>query len=159
VGKLRKNGFAFTLDLLGEAIISEIEADKYQRAYLDLITGLAGRVNEWPENAQLDCDHEGSLPRVNVSLKLSALYSQFNPIDPVGTSNAVKARLRPILQAARDHDAYVHVDMENYSYKDLTLEIFKQVLMEDEFRDFGGVGIVIQAYLPEAGADLKGLLD
>src|SRR6185369_15785093 len=41
VAKLRKQGFAFTLDLLGEAIISEAEADAYQEAYLKLMRGLA----------------------------------------------------------------------------------------------------------------------
>jgi RHH-type proline utilization regulon transcriptional repressor/proline dehydrogenase/delta 1-pyrroline-5-carboxylate dehydrogenase len=49
--------------------------------------------------------------------------------------------------------------MEHYAYKDLTIEIFKQVLMEDEFRDFPDAGIVIQAYLPDAGDDLQGLLE
>jgi RHH-type proline utilization regulon transcriptional repressor/proline dehydrogenase/delta 1-pyrroline-5-carboxylate dehydrogenase len=38
VSKLRRKGLAFTLDLLGEAVISEPEADAYQQAYLDLIT-------------------------------------------------------------------------------------------------------------------------
>jgi RHH-type transcriptional regulator, proline utilization regulon repressor / proline dehydrogenase / delta 1-pyrroline-5-carboxylate dehydrogenase len=159
VGRIRKQGYGFTLDLLGEAIISEKEAEAYQQAYLELISGMAPQVNQWPENVQIDCDEHGPIPRVNVSLKLSALYSQFKPIDPRGTSEGVKARLRPLLRAAREHDAYVHVDMEQYAYKDLTLEIFKQVLMEDEFRDFPDVGIVIQTYLPEADRDLAGLLE
>ncbi len=159
VEKLRKQGFAFTLDLLGEAVISEREATLYQQAYLDLIEGLAPQVNEWAENVQIDCDQYGPIPRINVSLKLSALYSQFRPIDPVGTAEGVKNRLRPLLRAARRCDAYVHVDMEHYAYKDLTIEIFKQVFMEEEFRDFPDAGIVIQTYLPDAGDDLKGLRD
>ena len=65
----------------------------------------------------------------------------------------VKRRLRPLLRSARKHDAYLHVDMEQYAYKDLTLEIFKDVLMEDEFRDVSDVGIVLQAYLPETERD------
>jgi hypothetical protein len=44
--------------------------------------------------------------------------------------------------------------MEQYAYKDLTLHIFKDVMMEDEFRDFSDVGIVIQAYLRDAESDL-----
>ncbi|HXY36008.1 MAG TPA: L-glutamate gamma-semialdehyde dehydrogenase, partial [Planctomycetaceae bacterium] len=95
----------------------------------------------------------------NLSLKLSALYSQFRPIDAAGTSEHVKRRLRPLLRAARKHDAYIHVDMEQYAYKDLTFEIFKEILMEDEFRDFPDVGIVVQAYLPEAQKDTEALLD
>ena len=48
--------------------------------------------------------------------------------------------------------------MEQYAYKDLTFEIFKEILMEDEFRDFPDVGIVVQAYLPEAERDTDALL-
>ena len=159
VTALRKQGFAFTLDLLGEAVISESEAETYQKAYLDLIDGLAPVVNAWPENAQTDFDHEGAISRVNVSIKLSALVSHFRPMDVAGTSEAVKERLRPLLRKAREHQAYVHVDMEQYAYKDLTIEIFKQTLLEDEFRDWPDVGIVVQAYLPDAQQDLIGLLE
>jgi RHH-type proline utilization regulon transcriptional repressor/proline dehydrogenase/delta 1-pyrroline-5-carboxylate dehydrogenase len=159
VGKLRKQGFAFTLDLLGETIISEEEADAYQQAYLKLLTGLTPAVNAWPENFQLDCDESGPIPRVNLSLKLSALYSQFNPLDPAGTGAAVKARLRPLLRTAMEQGAYIHVDMEHYAFKDLTLAIFKEILAEPEFREFADVGIVIQAYLPDAERDLADLLE
>jgi RHH-type proline utilization regulon transcriptional repressor/proline dehydrogenase/delta 1-pyrroline-5-carboxylate dehydrogenase len=159
VTALRKQGFAFTLDLLGEAVISESEAETYQRSYLELIDGLAPVVNAWPENAQTDFDHDGAIPRVNVSIKLSALVSHFRPMDAAGTAIAVKERLRPLLRAARQQHAYLHVDMEQYAYKDLTIEIFKQTLMEDEFRDWSDVGIVVQAYLPDAENDLNGLLE
>ncbi len=158
VGKLRKQRFGFTLDLLGEATISEAESDAYQQQYLNLISGLAAQANEWPEDCQLDSDHQGPIPRVNVSLKLSALCSHFQPVDPLGTTEEVLARLRPILRAAREHGAYVHVDMEQFAFKDLTLDIFQQVLMEAEFRDSADVGIVIQAYLPDAESDLQRLL-
>ena len=159
VTRLRRQGLAFTLDLLGEAVVSEREAEAYQRSYLDLLAGLAPQVNAWSEAPQLDRDERGHIPRCNVSLKLSALYSRFQPIDPAGSSEGVKARLRPILRAAREQDAYVHVDMEHYAYKDLTLEIFQQVMIEDEFRDWPNCGIVVQAYLPEAEQDLQQLLD
>ena len=154
VNRLRRQGLAFTLDLLGEAVISEPEAEAYQRAYLDLITNLSPLVEKWPENDLVDRDDSGFIPRCQVSLKLSALYSQFKPIDPVRSSEAVKARLRPILLAAREHEAYVHVDMEQSSHKGLTQQIFREVLMEDDFRDWSDVGIVIQAYLEDAEADL-----
>src|SRR5258708_24508688 len=123
------------------------------------MSGWTAVVNDWPENFQIDCDNSGPIPRVNLSLKLSALYSQFNPIDPHGTAAGVKARLRPLLRAARECSAYIHIDMEHYAFKDLTLQIFKDVLTEKEFRDFADVGIVIQAYLPDAGRDLAGLLE
>src|SRR5207237_6614654 len=97
------------------------------------------------------------LPRVNVSVKLSSLYSQFDPIDPEGTSRAVRARLLPILRAARRQGAFVNFDMEQYAYKDLTLRIFRALLTEDEFRDWPDVGIAIQAYLRECAAGLAAM--
>ncbi|MBX3441935.1 MAG: proline dehydrogenase family protein [Planctomyces sp.] len=159
VARLNKLGQGFTLDLLGEATISEKEADAYQQQYLTLMQGLAPVVNRWPANPRIDADDSGPIPRVNVSLKLSALTSRFRPIDPQGSAEAVKVRLRPLLRAAREHDVHLHVDMEQYAYKRLTFEIFKQVLMEDEFRDFKDVGIVVQTYQPEADQDLADLLE
>ena len=159
VTTLRKQGFAFSLDLLGEAVISESEAEAYQQSYLDLIDGIAPVVNGWPQHDRIDCDNDGHLPRVNVSIKLSALVSHFRPADASGTAEAVKQRLRPLLRKARENHAYVHFDMEQYAYKDLTLEIFKQTLIEDEFRDWPDVGIVIQAYLTDSERDLSRLLE
>jgi RHH-type proline utilization regulon transcriptional repressor/proline dehydrogenase/delta 1-pyrroline-5-carboxylate dehydrogenase len=157
VARLRRRSLAFTIDLLGEATITEVEAQRYQAEYLELIEGLSRQVNTWPPIDLIDRDHRGPLPRVNVSLKLSSLYSQFDPIDPEGTSRAVRARLRPIFRAARRHRAFVNVDMEQYAYKDLTLRIFREVLGEDEFRDWPDVGIAIQAYLRDCPADLEAL--
>jgi len=157
VAALRRRSLGFTVDLLGEATITEVEADQCQSEYLQLVDGLGRKVNEWPAVDLIDHDQDGPLPRVNVSVKLSALYSQFDPIDPEGTSKAVRARLRPILRAARRQRAFVNFDMEQYVHKDLTLHIFRQVLEEEEFRDWPDIGIAIQAYLKETERDLEEL--
>ncbi|MEM9702645.1 MAG: proline dehydrogenase family protein, partial [Planctomycetota bacterium] len=157
VRDLRRDGYAFTLDLLGEAVVSEAEADKYQRQYLDLLEGLSQTVNAWPENEPTDTDHVGPIPRVNVSLKLSALFPRFNPADPDGTFEGVAERLRPILRSAKERGAFVNFDMEQYDYKTITLEIAKRVLTEEEFCDWPDAGVVIQAYLRDAEQDLDDL--
>ncbi|HEY1785114.1 MAG TPA: proline dehydrogenase family protein, partial [Pirellulales bacterium] len=154
--KLRR---AFTLDILGEAVTSEVEAERYFQAYLGLIRGVAPTANAWPEVAQIDRGLFAELPRVNVSVKLSALDSQFDAIDPEGTAERVKRRLRELLRVAREHRAFVHIDMESYRTKDLTLAIFRQVLSEGEFRQTSDVGIVIQCYLRDAAHDLLVLRD
>ncbi len=154
--KLRR---AFTLDLLGEAVTSETEADRYLQMYLELIRQLSPTVNAWPEVPQIDRSAFELLPRVNVSVKLSALDSQFDALDWDGTTQRVAKRLRMLFREARMHRAYIHVDMENYAKKNLTLQIFRGVLMEDEFRDWADVGIVIQCYLRDAEADLVALRD
>ncbi len=157
--QMRSAGQAFTLDLLGEAVISEQEADSYQQRYLQLIDDLALDVNSWPPDPHLDGDHEGPIPRLNLSIKLSSLVSQFRPVDQVGTSSRVKARLRPILRKAIEHHAHLQFDMEQFHYKGLTQQIFRDILLEDEFRAVQHVGIVLQAYLQNAEHDAQQLLD
>lgn len=159
VKRLREKSLAFTVDLLGEATITEAEADGVQKQYLDLVAGLTREVNDLPEIPLIDRDHRGPMPRVNVSVKLSALYSQFDPVDPVGTSRVVRRRLRPILSAARQTGAFVNFDMEQFSFKGTTLQIFREILEEPEYRDWPHVGIAIQAYLTDTEQDLRELLD
>ena len=158
VQKLRRSGYAFSLDLLGESVISDAEADRYQQSCLDLIEGMSDRVTGWSEVETIDRDHAGALPRMNVSVKLSALDSHFSPVDTEGTTERVLGRLRPILRLAREQHAFVHVDLEQYHTSQLTQNIFRRVLMEDEFRDMADVGIVVQAYLQDSAAGLKDLL-
>src|SRR5262249_52748195 len=128
-----------------------------QAEYLRLVEELSPVVNFWPEVDLIDRDERGPLPRVNVSVKLSSLYSQFDPIDPEGTSRVVRDRLRPILRAARRHGAFVNVDMEQFAYKEVTLRIFREILEEEEFRNWPEVGIALQAYLSDCSSDVEAL--
>ena len=149
----------FTLDILGEAVTSDIEAERYFQSYIQLIENIAPTVNAWPEVPQIDRGVLGELPRFNLSIKLSALDSQFDAIDAVGTIKRAGDRLRELLRVARRFSAFINVDMESYDKKDVTLEVFKQVLMEEEFRDAGDVGIVLQCYLKDSPQDLLALRD
>ena len=157
--KLRGRRLAFTADLLGEAVISDAEADAYRDTCLDLLRGLAGPLAEEPEIAQIDRDDRGPIPRANLSLKLTSLTPRFDAICAEATTGRVLGRLRPILRAARELGAFLNVDMEQYAHKGLTYVIFKAALDEPEFRDWPEVGIVAQAYLPEASGDLEDLRD
>jgi len=153
----RRRHRGFTLDLLGEAVASESEADAYADAYTRLLTELPRLAAAWPADPLVDDGPDGLMPRVNVSLKLSALDSQFDAIDPRGTTDRVLSRLRPLWRLARDHAAQVHIDMESHATKDLTLAIFRQIAMEDEFRDWPHCGVVVQCYLRESLHDLESL--
>ena len=155
----RDQNRAFTLDILGEAVTSEEEAELFFQAYLRLIEQLAPQVNRWPAKESVDWGVLGPLPRLNLSIKLSALDHRFDPIDPDGSALRAGGRLRELLRVARRNRAFINVDMESYDKKDLTLDIFKQVLSDDEFRDVGDVGIVVQCYLRDADQDLRALRD
>ena len=73
----------------------------------------------------IDTDDRGPIPRVNLSIKLSALDSQFDAIDPAAPAAASAGRLRELFCAAQRLGAFINVDMESYDKKALTLEIFQ----------------------------------
>jgi RHH-type proline utilization regulon transcriptional repressor/proline dehydrogenase/delta 1-pyrroline-5-carboxylate dehydrogenase len=98
------------------------------------------------------------MPRLNLSVKLTGLDPHFDAIDPPRAIAAVGARLRPLLRHARQVGAFVNVDMESSKHHDLTIELFQQILMEPEFRDWENVGIVLQAYLKRGEDALASLL-
>ena len=81
LAKLWADGTAFSVDLLGEACLSDAEADAYQARYLELVSTLAEATASWPAQPTLERDHLGPIPRVNLSVKISAFAAQTDPID------------------------------------------------------------------------------
>ncbi|MCW8131215.1 MAG: proline dehydrogenase family protein [Planctomycetota bacterium] len=154
----RKKGLAVTLDALGEAVVSEGEADEYLAKYMELLDALAAAAPKWKADPRLDANARGPIPRINLSVKISSLYSQIDPLDPLGSTRGVEKRLLPLLDRAKAAGAFVNVDMEDYHLKDLTLAIFKDVAARPAYRAWPDLGIVIQAYLKDSEKDLAGLI-
>src|SRR6184192_205837 len=153
--KKRRQGIGFTVDLLGEAVVSEEEAREYAARCQQLLEHLARETRGWTDplgkNSEL-------FPVVNVSVKISALYSQMNPADPADAIAHLAPKLRPILRRAKEFGAFINLDMESYAHKNATLELFRTLFTEPEFRDWPHAGIVIQAYLRDAENDLHDLI-
>lgn len=156
--KLHERGIGASLALLGEACVSETEAKQYQSSYTQLLNDLPAQLAEWPAQPLLDMHHGRMSPRLQLSLKLSSLYSQINHLDPEGSIEPIAKRLQPLFKAAREGNAFVCLDMEQYDLKGLTLACFKRLLMEPEWRDWPDVGLALQAYLKETETDLKELI-
>src|SRR5882757_6310861 len=131
--KLHEQDIAFTVDILGETVVSEAEADHYAKQYLDLMSLLAGEISKWQRPCKSNESPRGALPPLNVSVKISALYSQIQPSDPETAIDRISARLRPILRRANELGAFINFDMESHALKDLTLRLFKTIFAESEF--------------------------
>jgi RHH-type proline utilization regulon transcriptional repressor/proline dehydrogenase/delta 1-pyrroline-5-carboxylate dehydrogenase len=151
-----QQNIGFTVDLLGEAVVSETEASAYAARCLELLEHLARETRGWTDplgkNSEL-------FPVVNLSVKISALYSQMNSADPADAIAHLAPRLRPILRRARELGAFINFDMESYVHKNITLDLFRTLFTEAEFNDWPHVGIVIQAYLRDAEKDLRDLIE
>lgn len=159
VERMRKEKMGFTIDLLGEAVITEVEAESYLQSYLDLITELGTQAQKWAIVPEIDTADGEILPKVQVSVKLTAFYSQFDPVDPEGGKIKVCDRIRTLLRHAKEYGAAVHFDMEQYNYKDVTIAILQELLMEEEFRSRTDIGVTIQGYLRDSEKDLRKWID
>ena len=159
IDRLRKDGMTYTIDLLGEAVITETEAASYLQRYLELIEQLSQKAKTWKRKEGIDLADGEEIPQVQVSVKLTAFYSQFDPLNPQGSKEKVCERIRILLRKAQEVGAAIHFDMEQYRYKDLTLEILKELLTEEEFRNRTDLGITLQAYLRDSYDDLKDIIE
>ncbi|MCH7791885.1 MAG: bifunctional proline dehydrogenase/L-glutamate gamma-semialdehyde dehydrogenase, partial [Planctomycetes bacterium] len=146
--ELWDDGIAFSVDLLGEACVSDAEADMYRDKYLDLVNNLPESVSAWKSNQRLESDHLGPLPRTNISVKVSSLSARCDAIDIDGAIADVMSRLVPVLEAARDLGVFVNFDIESFEHKDLTLELFMRCCETVDFH----AGLALQAYL-KSGVD------
>ncbi|NEU81564.1 L-glutamate gamma-semialdehyde dehydrogenase [Nostoc sp. UIC 10630] len=158
VERLRKEKMAFTIDLLGEAVITEAEAQSYLERYLELMQQLVEASKNWAAIPAIDEADGEPIPKVQVSVKLTAFYSQFDPLDAKGSEERVSDRIRILLRRAKELGAAVHFDMEQYAYKDITLSILKKLLLEEEFRQRTDIGMTIQAYLRDSEQDAKNVI-
>jgi RHH-type proline utilization regulon transcriptional repressor/proline dehydrogenase/delta 1-pyrroline-5-carboxylate dehydrogenase len=157
--KAHDEGTGFTVDILGEAVVSEAEADQYAQRYLTLMELLGKQVARWRHPCASNDSPRGPLPPLNVSVKISALYSQIHPTDPETAIEKISTRLRPILRRAKELGAFINFDMESYALKELTLRLFQSIFTEPEFASAPACGLAMQAYLKESEADLESVLD
>lgn len=156
--EIRRSRMAFTVDLLGEATVSEDESLEYQARYFELIETLGTEVPKWREARPVIDGHKGEITPVHISVKLSALYSQIKPVAHRCSVEVLSERFAEILRRAKEKGIAVKVDMEDSSMTSITLDVVKEVLSTAEFRDYDRCGVVLQAYMRRTEEDLENLL-
>jgi RHH-type transcriptional regulator, proline utilization regulon repressor / proline dehydrogenase / delta 1-pyrroline-5-carboxylate dehydrogenase len=155
---LNADGIGATVDLLGEVTLSYAEADAYYQRYHDLIVQLPAEMTRWPSVATLERNHLGSIPRANVSIKLSALEPHLDPVDSEGSVARLIDRVLPLLIDAAARDVFINLDMEQWAYHGITLAFLERALEHPALRAWPHIGVAVQAYAKAAGQDLERLL-
>jgi proline dehydrogenase len=161
LGTLRRlwdHGVASSVDLLGEATVTEAEADRYADRCREAVAVLSRACRAWPARDLLEADGVGELPRANVCVKISALTPLLRPDAPARGQRDAARRLRPLLQAARDSGAHLHIDMESLDSREAVLELVLELLDDDEFRTGPSAGLVLQAYLRDSPDQLAQII-
>ncbi|HWF55284.1 MAG TPA: proline dehydrogenase family protein [Solirubrobacteraceae bacterium] len=155
---LWEHGVASSVDLLGEATVTEAEANGYAERCAEALEGLARGASGWPARPALEADSIGPLPRANVSVKVSALTPLLRADAPERGIADAGERLRPLLRVAHAHGAHIHIDMESLDSREAVLALVLQLLSEPEFAAGPSAGLVLQAYLRDSGEQLDAVL-
>ncbi|WP_243396467.1 proline dehydrogenase family protein [Leptospira hartskeerlii] len=150
-----KKGICSTIDILGEAVLSEKEAERYISEYLLLL----GEVSKDKELTEIRSSKFPGEPTGNVSVKCSSLYSQLDPLAHESSVTHLMEKLRPILSSAVSKNIFINLDMEQYETKDIIMDTAFRIFSEPEFRDYPHFGIVVQAYLKASQKDLQKIIE
>ena len=128
IKKRAKKGIRLNINVLGEAVLGEDEANERFERVMQMM-------------ARPEVDY--------VSVKLSSVASQIISLDRKGTLDRVSEKLRHIYRTSISTNTFVNLDMEEFRDLRLTVDAFKLVLNEGEFKNLYA-GLVLQAYLPES---------
>lgn len=143
----RKSNIGQNINLLGEVVLGDGEAETRYKHYLEALEE----------------------PDINyISIKLSGIYAQIHSLSYEQNKKELCDQVATVYQKAINHPyidnngekraKFVNLDMEEYKDTELTLDVFIEVLSRPEFKNYTA-GIVIQAYLPDASGFQKRLLD
>lgn len=133
--KWRAKGATYSYDMLGEAAITQDDADRYFKAYADAIKEIAKAASsdDFRENPGL-------------SIKLSALYPRYEMSQQAKAVPALAERVGELALAARDANIGLNIDAEEAYRLGLSLDMIEMVLSDPRLAGWDGFGIVVQAF-------------
>jgi RHH-type proline utilization regulon transcriptional repressor/proline dehydrogenase/delta 1-pyrroline-5-carboxylate dehydrogenase len=156
--RMWRQGTAVTVDLLGEATVTPDEGRMYAQRCAHALASLASHASRWPARPLLEADSAGPLPRVNLSVKVTALTPLIRAEAPERGRQDASTPLLALLRQARDLDAHIHIDMESFDSRELILELLLDLLARPEFAHGPSAGLVLQAYLRDSEQTLERIL-
>jgi RHH-type transcriptional regulator, proline utilization regulon repressor / proline dehydrogenase / delta 1-pyrroline-5-carboxylate dehydrogenase len=145
----KKQGYTFSFDMLGEAAMTQRDAQRYFMTYAEAIEKLA---------RHLDPKHD-IFQSPGISVKLSALYPRYEFAQQEHAIPALAERLKQLALRAKDLNIALTVDAEEADRLDMSLQIFKLVYADPEFKQWEGLGLAVQAYQKRAVAVCDWVVD
>ena len=130
-----EKGFTFSFDMLGEAAMTEADAQRYFNDYLHAI-------EEVGKDATGRTIYNGN----SVSVKLSAIHPKYSRAKYDRTINELYPRLKELFLLAKKYNISINIDAEEASRLELSLDLVEKLLDEPELQGYKGIGFVVQAY-------------
>jgi len=130
VKKLNDKGFKVAIDILGEHVKTKDEATAVTNRYANLYNEITNRKLQ-----------------ANISIKLTHIGQDLG-------QNFVQNNLFKLVEAAKNNNNFLRLDMENTPYTDQTIKLYE--IMKEKYDK---IGIVIQSYLKRSMSDIERLAD
>ncbi|MBD1558090.1 bifunctional proline dehydrogenase/L-glutamate gamma-semialdehyde dehydrogenase PutA [Vibrio sp. S9_S30] len=137
--KMRDKGYTYSFDMLGEAALTEADADKYFKDYIMAIEAV-GR-----DGYGLDTS-----PAPSVSIKLSALHPRYEVANYERVMDEMYSTVLKLLERARALDVAITIDAEEADRLELSLKLFEKLYRSESIKGWGKFGLVVQAYSKRA---------
>jgi len=131
--------YRYSYDMLGEAALTQPDAERYLRAYKDAIAALGKR---GPFSNVLDAP--------SISVKLSALHPRYEVAKRARVDAELTPQLLELAQLAMKNAIGMTVDAEESDRLELSLDVIGAVFAHPSLEGWNGFGLAVQAYQKRA---------
>lgn len=136
--------YLHSFDMLGEAALTQADADRYFTAYRDAIEAIGGSP---------DPNRSGDVSqRPGISIKLSALHPRYEFAQRPRVLAELTPRLLALAQMARAQNIGLTVDAEEADRLELSLDVLSPVFVDASLAGWNGFGLAVQAFQKRAPA-------
>lgn len=138
--KKEAQGYRYSYDMLGEAALTAIDAERYLKSYTDAIEAIGKRSASDP-----DVYHSPG-----ISIKLSALHPRYQEAQAARVLLELSPKLLSLAQLAKKYDIGLTIDAEESERLELSLDVIERVFNDDSLNGWNGFGLAVQSYQKRA---------
>ena len=128
-------GYRYSYDMLGEAALTESDADNYYASYEAAIHAIGKASNR-----------RGIKNGPGISIKLSALHPRYSRAQYARVMGELLPRVRNLVLLAKQYDIGINIDAEEADRLEISLDMLEALAADPALAGFNGIGLVVQAY-------------
>lgn len=150
--KREAQGYRYSYDMLGEAAITEEDAERYYQAYEQAILTLGADVQKSTSASKPSPHHHRDAihQHPSISIKLSALHPRYAESQKEQVLRELTPKLLKLAQTARQLHIGLTIDAEESERLDLSLDIIEKIFKDPSLRAWNGLGLAVQSYQKRA---------
>lgn len=146
--KMEEKGFRYSYDMLGEAALTEEDAQAYMISYQQAIHAIGKASNG-----------RGIYEGPGISIKLSALHPRYSRAQYERVIDELYPRLLSLTLQARQYDIGINIDAEEADRLEISLDLLEKLCFEPKLEGWNGIGFVIQAYQKRCPFVIDSIID